>query len=291
MYNLYKPSDIKSLLKTHDFNFSKRLGQNFIINPNICPKMVEKSMVALNNGVIEIGPGIGTLTREIADRAKKVVAIEIDKKLLPILKETTELYDNIKIINDDILKIDIKEVIDKEFEGFKDIKICANLPYYITSPVIMKILESDLEIKSMTLMVQKEAATRICALPGTRECGALSVAVRYYGDPEILFDVPRGCFMPTPKVDSSVIMIKIDKSNSKIINNKDVFFKLIKSAFSQRRKAIVNSLGAYSEIDKHVFKKIFDSLGISDRLRAEDLTFLQFARISNAVNEHMLAFI
>lgn len=287
MYNLYKLTEVKSLLERYEFNFLKRFGQNFVISPNICPKMIEKGGITSDSGVIEIGSGIGTLTCEIASKAKKVVSIEIDKKLIPIIQETTSIYNNIKIINCDILKVNLKNLISEEFQNFKDIKICGNLPYYITSPVLMKLLEDDLNIDSATVMVQKEAARRICALPGTRECGALSVAIRYYGDPELLFDVSRGCFMPSPKVDSSVIKIKINKDKSNLVNDKNIFFNVVKSSFSQRRKTIVNALDSYFKNNKSVLQEIFYNLDISCNSRAEDITFLQFVDISNAISKYL----
>lgn len=285
MYNLYSVNDINILLKKHNFTFSKGLGQNFISSCHICPKMVKLSGISKSSGVIEIGPGIGTLTREIASCAQKITAIEIDDRLLPILSETTSEYDNVKIIKGDILKLNINKLILDEFKECLDIRVCANLPYYITSPVIMKLLEGDFRISSITVMVQKEAAQRICALPGSSNCGSLSVAVRYYADPKILFNVPKGCFIPLPKIDSSVIKVDINHNNSNRIHNKSIFFKVIRAAFAQRRKTILNSLSSGLDLDKDLIFDILNELGISFLSRAEHLSFDQFVYISNCISK------
>ena len=204
MKNLSDINVVKSLLSRHGFQFSKALGQNFLINPEICPKMATECGADQTKGVIEVGPGFGVLTRELAARANKVVAIELDKRLPAVLAETLRDFDNVKVVQADVMEVDLHQLIQDEFSGL-DVLVCANLPYYITSPVIMKLLEEKLPVESLTVMVQKEAAVRICAAPGTRACGAVSVAVQYYSQPQILFDVPRDCFFPAPNVDSAVI--------------------------------------------------------------------------------------
>lgn len=201
---------IRDVLHKHGFQFSKSLGQNFLINPSVCPRMAEECGLREDVGVIEVGPGIGVLTCELAKRARKVVAIELDRRLLPVLSETLEEFDNVTVVNEDVLKVDLKDLIDREFPGMP-VSVCANLPYYITSQVIMRLLEERLPVDSITVMVQKEAADRLCAQPGKRESGAVSVAVRYYAQPEILFKVSRGSFLPAPNVDSAVIRLNVRK--------------------------------------------------------------------------------
>lgn len=273
---------IKDILGRHGFTFSKSLGQNFLINPSVCPKMAEQSGAKKGVGVIEVGPGIGVLTCQLAERADRVVAIELDKRLLPVLDETLAEYNNIKIINDDILKIDLKKLIETEFSGM-DVVVCANLPYYITSPVIMKLLEDRLPIKALTVMVQKEAAQRICAEVGSRQSGAVTVAVNYYAKPQILFGVSAGSFMPAPKVDSAVIRLDILKEPCVQVENEELFFKVVKAAFSQRRKTLPNSLSAGLQISKLTVTNALNRANVPVNYRAEQLTMEQLAKISNAI--------
>ena len=294
MYNLSDIKTVKQLLSNYGFKFSKSLGQNFIISPRICPKMaeqcissertkVEKINMIKKVGVIEIGPGIGVLTAELAKRFEKVVSVEIDKDLIPILLDTTSEFKNVKIINNDILKIDLADIVANELGLCDEIHICANLPYYITSEVIMHVLESNLDINSIVVMVQKEAATRICAQPGSRDSGAISLAVRYYGTPKIVFEVGRGCFIPAPNVDSAVIKIVPDKSISRYVLNKDMYFKVIRAAYGKRRKNILNSLSMGLALRKGELESLLASLGISKLCRAEELQFEDFANIANAL--------
>ena len=208
---------IRELLERHGFTFSKSLGQNFLINPSVCPRMAEAAVQGDNVGVLEIGPGIGVLTNELLKRASKVVAVELDKRLLPVLDETLSEYDNLKVINADVMKLDLHRLIEDEF-GSMEVAVCANLPYYITSPIIMKLLEDRLPVSSITVMVQKEAAVRLCAEPGSRDSSAITAAVRYYCDPELLFHVSAGSFMPAPKVDSAVIQSYTRSLRSKTKN-------------------------------------------------------------------------
>lgn len=282
MYDLTNIETVKKILSQNGFHFSKALGQNFIINPAVCPRMAEMCGVDGESGVIEVGPGIGVLTAELAKRAKKVVSVELDKRLLPILSETLADFDNVKIINDDILKIDLKKLITEEFAGM-DVYICANLPYYITSPVIMALLEGNLPVKALTVMVQKEAAQRICAEVGSRDSGAVTVAVDYYSDANKLFDVSAGSFMPAPKVDSSVIRMDLRDKPPVEITDEKFFFSVVKAAFGQRRKTAVNSLSAGLGISKSDVANAIEECGFDQNMRAETLTIEELARLSEAL--------
>ncbi len=270
---------IKDILSRHGFTFSKSLGQNFLINPSVCPRMAELSGAGQGVGVIEVGPGIGVLTNELCTLADKVVAIELDKRLLPVLDETLGEYDNLKVINADILEIDLHKLIEEEFSGM-EVVVCANLPYYITSPVIMKLLEDKLPISAITVMVQKEAAQRICAEVGSRQSGAVTVSVNYYAKPKMLFSVSAGSFMPAPKVDSAVIRLEILKEPPVKVSNEKKLFSVVKAAFSQRRKVILNSLSSGLSIEKERTAKILDEAGVPATARAEKLTLQDFAAIA-----------
>lgn len=263
----------------HGFSFSKGLGQNFLINPEVCPRMAEEGGAQEGWGILEIGAGIGVLTAELAYLADKVVSIEIDKRLIPVLSETMKGFDNIKVINADVLKLDLAALIKEEF-GDMPVAVCANLPYYITSPIIMNILESRLPIASLTVMVQKEAAQRICAAPGSRAVGAVSLAVRYYADPQVLFQVDRASFMPAPEVDSTVIRLDIRKEPPVQVEE-EMFFRVVKGAFSQRRKTLANTLSSFFGQKKEDIMALLEEAGVSGGLRAEQLTIEQFAAISN----------
>ena len=280
MNNLTDIKNIKSILNQFDFNFSKKLGQNFLIDPSVCPKMAEAAVVSDNTGVIEIGPGIGVLTKELALYAKKIIAVELDSALLPVLNKTLSDFDNIKIIHDDILKIDLTELIKSNFDSNMDIVICANLPYYITSPIIMKLLESKIKFNNLTLMVQKEAAVRLCASPGTRDCGAISIAVNYYTSPEILFLVSRNSFIPSPKVDSAVIKLNLKDSLPLMPEDETKFFKIVKASFSQRRKNLSNSLSSGLSIPKNNAIILLNSAKIDINKRAEQLSFDDFLNLA-----------
>lgn len=279
---------IKKLIGKENFQFSKSLGQNFLINPSVAPRIAELGNATPEYGIIEIGAGIGVLTQELAKHAAKVVTIEIDKKLIPILDKTLAAHDNVKVINDDVMKIDLHQLIANEFAGMR-VAVCANLPYYITSPIIMKLLEDELPIDSITVMVQKEAATRLTAELGTREVGAITVAVRYYSEPKILFNVSKGSFMPVPKVDSSVIRLDIHKgigANSKDDNdeiNRDDFFRVVKASFAQRRKTLLNSLSSGLAIDKQEVRAILGKAGIRENMRAEQLAMNDFKEIAKQI--------
>ncbi len=280
MKRLSDISTIREIMEKNGFSFSKALGQNFLINPSVCPRMAEMSGAADCAGAIEVGPGIGVLTYELSQVSKKVVSIELDKRLLPVLDDTLSDCDNVKIINADVMKIDLLKVINEEFNG-EEVAVCANLPYYITSPVIMRLLEEHLPITSITVMVQKEAADRLCAKPGTRECGAVSAAVQYYAEPEILFGVSRGSFMPAPNVDSAVIRLNIRKEPAVQITDEKMFFRVIKAAFAQRRKTAVNSISNTMGINKQELTAAFEEAGIASNARAEALSLEQLAELSN----------
>ena len=283
MENLSNISVIRDVLSRHGFSFSKGLGQNFLINPTVCPRMAEMGNAQPGWGMIEIGAGVGVLTAELAQRADKVVCIEIDSRLLPILDETLAEYDNIKIGNQDVLKVDLHKLIAEEFPNMP-VAVCANLPYYITSPIIMNLLESRLPISSLTVMVQKEAAQRICAMPGSREVGAVSIAVRYYCEPKVLFQVSRGSFMPAPDVDSTVIRLDIRKQPAVDVKREEDFFRVVKAAFSQRRKTLSNTLSSGLSMNKTQISELLERAGVASNLRAEQLSMQQFADIANALN-------
>ncbi len=275
---------IKEILTKYGFSFSKSLGQNFLINPSVCPKMAEMGGAEKGVGVIEIGPGIGVLTYELAKRADKVVAIELDKRLLPVLDETLEEFDNVKIINADVLKTDLHKLIEEEFQGL-DVIVCSNLPYYITSPVIMKLLEEKLPIKSITVMVQKEAADRLCADLGTRQTGAVTIAVNYYAKAEMLFKVSSGSFMPPPKVDSAVIKLDVYGKPAVETNSEEMLFKVIKAAFAQRRKTLLNTLSNSMQYVKSDISEVLNNAKISQNARAEQLKLEDFAAIANELSK------
>ena len=282
MYNLTDIGTIKDILGRHGFHFSKALGQNFIVNPSVCPRMAEESGIDETCGVIEIGAGIGVLTAELAKRAKKVVCVELDTRLLPILAETLADFDNIEIINQDVLKTDLAALIEEKFEGMP-VYVCANLPYYITSPVIMTLLESRLPIESITVMVQKEAAQRLCAPVGSRLSGAVTVAVDYYAEAQKLFDVSAGSFMPAPKVDSAVIRMDIRKKPEIEITDEALFFRMVHAAFGQRRKTAANSISAGSGIPKDVVIKAIEECGFEPSVRAEGLTMQELSHLSEKI--------
>ncbi len=284
MDNLTNILTIKDLLSRHGFSFSKALGQNFLINPSVCPRMAEYCGASEGVGVIEIGPGFGVLTHELCKLADKVVSIELDKRLMPVLAETMAEHENFKVINEDVLKVDMHKLIKEEFDGMR-VVVCANLPYYITSPVIMKLLEDKLPIEAITVMVQKEAAQRLCAQVGTRESSAITVAVNYYSEPNLLFHVSRGSFMPAPNVDSAVIRLDIDTKPRVNSKSEKMFFKVVKAAFAQRRKTVVNSISATMGIDKSVIIDILTENNLSETIRAEKLTLSDFAKISDGILE------
>lgn len=282
MQDLSNINTIKEILSAHGFTFSKSLGQNFLINPTVCPRMAEACGADENTGVIEIGAGIGVLTAELAKRAKKVVSLELDTRLIPVLAGTLEDFDNVEVLNADVLKTDLHELIASRFAGMR-VVVCANLPYYITSPVIMYLLESRIPIDAVTVMVQKEAAARLCAPVGSRDAGAVTVAVNYYADAKKLFDVSAGSFMPAPKVDSSVIRLDIRPDPPVKITDEKFFFRVVKAAFGQRRKTASNSLGAGLGIPKDKINAAIAGAGLPASVRAESLKMEDLARLSECI--------
>ena len=282
MQNLSDISVIKKILSEHGFTFSKSLGQNFLINPTVCPRMAEACGADSDTGVLEIGAGIGVLTAELAKRAKKVVSLELDTRLTPVLAETLGEFSNVEILNADVLKIDLNKLIDDCFQGMH-VAVCANLPYYITSPVIMALLESRIPVDAVTVMVQKEAAARLCAPVGSRDAGAVTVAVNYYAQAEKLFDVSAGSFMPAPKVDSSVIRLNIRKEPPVEVSDEKFFFRVIKAAFGQRRKTASNSLSAGLGMPKDKVSAAIAAAGFEPSVRAESLTMQELARLSECL--------
>ena len=285
--NLSSPSEIKALLQKNGFNFSKALGQNFLINPSVCPRMAEAAIPGPEYGVIEVGPGIGVLTVELAKRAQKVIAIELAERLCPILDETLADYPNAHVVPGDILKVDLHKLIAEEFTdedgNTMPLVICANLPYYITSPVIMKLLSDDLPVENLTVMVQKEAADRLCADVGTRAAGAVTVAIQYYAEAEQLFFVSKGSFLPAPKVDSEVIRLTLRKDVAGLSpEDADRFFKMVQAGFSQRRKTIMNSFSAALGMNKADLGGLLDSLDIPRTARIEQLTMDQLLAVYKA---------
>lgn len=277
--NLADINTLKNLLNREGFSFKKSLGQNFLIDPSVCPEMAKNS-TNKDSGVLEIGPGVGVLTRELSRYAKKVVAIELDERLKKILPITIGDFDNIEIIFGDAMKLDIKKIIEEKFLDCKNVSVCANLPYYITSPIIMMLLESKLPIESITVMVQKEAAERLCAEVGTRKAGAITVAVNYYAKAEILFEVDRNSFMPAPNVDSAVIKLNIRNKPLVIVKDEKKFFRLVKAAFAQRRKTFLNTVNNTLNIPKDEIKTALSQLGINETVRGEELKIEQLAELS-----------
>lgn len=273
---------IKRLFEKNGFSFSKSLGQNFLINPTVCPGIAEQGGCRRGVCALEIGTGVGVLTRELAARCDKVAAVEIDERLKPILAETLADLDNVEVIFADVMETDLAAVIAEKFGGAPTV-VCANLPYYITSPVIMKILESRLPIESLTVMVQKEAADRICAKPGTRECGAITYAVNYFSEPKTLFRVNRGSFMPSPNVDSAVIRLDIKQPGELSADEERLLFRLIRAGFSQRRKQFTNPLSAELRLPKSEVATLLESIGKKPTARAEELTLGDFITLAKTI--------
>ena len=275
---------MKDILTRHGFSFSKSLGQNFLVNPSVCPRMAQLCHPDIDGpfAVLEIGPGLGVLTRELARVAEKVITIELDTRLLPVLDETLADCPNVTVIHGDAMKLDLAQVIAQHADGLP-VVVCANLPYYITSPILMRLLESRLPIACITVLVQKEAAQRLCAVPGTRECGSVTLAVHYFAEGEILFPVSRGSFLPAPKVDSSVIRLRLRSAPACTVSDERLLFRLIHAAFGQRRKTLANSLCS-AGYDKPTVAAALQTAGISPTARAEELTMAQFAALSEVLS-------
>ena len=284
--NLTDINTIKSLFKKHNFNLSKSFGQNFLINEQIPKDIVKGSGINKDFGVIEIGPGIGILTKELCIAAKKVVAVEIDNRLFPILKDTLAEFSNVKVIAGDVLKIDLKKLIEDEFEEM-DVYLCANLPYYITTPIIMALLEQNLPLKSITVMVQKEVALRLCANENSKDYGSISLTVRYFSDPKLLFYVSSKEFLPSPKVDSAVIRLDVLDKPSVEPKDEKLLFRIIKASFSQRRKTLANSLSNMSEFDKKLIEQCLLKLGKNENIRGEQLSLQDYCKLSDDILQNV----
>ena len=282
MANLGIPQNTIAVLQKYNFNFQKKFGQNFLIDTRVLEKIMDSAEITKEDCVLEIGPGIGTMTQYLAERAGRVVVVEIDKNLIPILQDTLSEYDNITIINDDILKVDINKIV-TELNGGKPIKVVANLPYYITTPIIMGLFESHVPLQSITIMVQKEVADRMQVGPGTKDYGALSLAVQYYAKPEIVANVPPNCFIPRPNVGSAVIRLTRYEQPPVEVQDEKKMFGLIRASFNQRRKTLVNGLTNASElhISKEDILAVLEQMELSPTIRGEALTLEQFARLSN----------
>lgn len=277
---LTSPKVIKQIAEQFDFGFSKGLGQNFLLDPQVLDKIADAADI--DDGVLEVGPGFGVLTKRLCETGKKVVSVEIDKRLIPVLDYTLAEFDNVKIIEKDILKTDVKALIDEEFGG-KRISVAANLPYYITTPIITKLIEEKLPIKNIVVMVQKEVAERIASKPGKKDYGAISVLCQYYTNPRLVTIVPKGSFYPAPKVDSAVLCMEVqDKPNVDVLDEK-LFFKVVKAAFAQRRKTLLNCLSSGFSCGKDSLSDLLIGVGIEPTVRGEKLGLSEFAKIADAL--------
>lgn len=287
MIKLGNPKNTIEILNKYQFIFQKKFGQNFLIDTHILEKIIDSAKLTKNDFVLEIGPGIGTMTQYLAEAAREVVAIEIDTNLIPILEDTLKEYSNVTILNKDVLKVDIKKLAEEK-NGGKPIKVVANLPYYITTPIIMGLFESKVPVESITIMVQKEVADRMKVGPGTKDYGALSLAVQYYAQPKIVTNVPPNCFMPRPKVGSSVIQLIRHKESPVEVHNEELMFKIIRASFNQRRKTLVNGLNNSPEIhlSKEIIQESLKELSFPLNIRGETLNLKQFADLSNLLNKN-----
>lgn len=280
------PKNTIEVLQKYNFNFQKRFGQNFLIDTHVLERIISEAEITKDDVVLEIGPGIGTMTQYLCESASKVIAVEIDNTLIPILADTLSEYDNVTVINEDVLKLDINKIVEEECGG-RPIKVVANLPYYITTPIIMSLFEKDVKIDSITVMIQKEVAERIISKPGTKDYGALTLAVNYYSQPEIVANVPPNCFMPRPNVSSAVIRMRRYEKPVVETENKALMFKLIKGSFLQRRKTLVNGISNFSELNftKEEVAEALTQMGLSESIRGEKLTLADFATLSNILNK------
>ena len=286
MATLGNPQNTIAILQKYHFNFQKKFGQNFLIDTHVLDKIIAAAEIKKDDFVLEIGPGIGTMTQYLCENAREVIAVEIDKALIPVLQDTLSEYDNVEVINEDILKVDINEIA-QEKNGGKPIKVVANLPYYITTPIIMGLFESHVPIDSITVMVQKEVADRMQVGPGTKDYGALSLAVQYYAKPQIVANVPPNCFMPRPNVGSAVIRLTRHETPPVRVEDEKLMFRIIRASFNQRRKTLANGLNNSGEIQlsKEMIAQAIEELGVSSGIRGEALTLEQFARLSNIIYE------
>jgi len=286
---LGNPKNTIEILQKYNFNFQKKFGQNFLINTGVLEDIIDAAEVTDEDMVLEIGPGIGTMTQYLCENARQVIAVEIDTNLIPILKDTLSAYDNVRIINDDILKVDINELA-REYNNGRPIKVVANLPYYITTPIIMGLFESHVPIESITVMVQKEVADRMQAGPGIKDYGALSLAVQYYSKPQIVVNVPPSCFMPQPKVGSTVISLRRHQQPVVQVEDEKLMFKVIRASFNQRRKTLANGLNNYGGINltKEQIQQSIEELGVPVNIRGEALSLEQFACLSNIIGKKLV---
>lgn len=284
MANLGIPQNTIAVLQKYNFNFQKKFGQNFLIDTSVLDRIISAAEITKEDCVLEIGPGIGTMTQYLAESAREVVAVEIDKALIPILQDTLSEYDNVTVINEDILKVDINRIVQEKNEG-RPIKVVANLPYYITTPIIMGLFESHVPLKSITIMVQKEVADRMKVGPGTKDYGALSLAVQYYAKPQIVANVPPNCFMPRPNVGSAVIRLTRYEQPPVQVQDEKKMFALIRASFNQRRKTLVNGLTNAPELKltKEAVAEALEKMNLSPTIRGEALTLEQFAKLSEMV--------
>lgn len=284
MAYLGTPSATKEVINKYNFAFQKKFGQNFLIDSNILENIVKSAEITKEDFVLEIGPGIGTMTQYLCEAAGQVVAVEIDKMLIPILADTLSEYDNVEIINQDVLKVDIKKIAEEKNKG-KPIKVVANLPYYITTPIIMGLFESGVPIESITIMVQKEVADRMQTGPGSKDYGALSLAVQYYANAKVMLTAPAQCFMPRPNVDSAVIKLTRHKEPTVDVKDEKLMFKIIRASFNQRRKTLVNGLKNSPEIlySKEQILNAIEAIGKNENIRGETLTLEEFAKLTNAL--------
>lgn len=286
MAKLSNPQETIAVLQKYNFTFQKKFGQNFLIDPHVLDKIISAAEITKDDFVLEIGPGIGTMTQYLCENARQVLAVEIDKALIPILKDTLSAYDNVEVLNADVLKLDLLQIAQEKNAG-KPIKVVANLPYYITTPIIMQLFEEKVPIDSITVMVQKEVAERMQAGPGTKDYGALSLAVQFYAQPYIAAYVPPNCFMPRPNVGSAVIRLTKHKTPDIKVNNEKLMFKLIRASFNQRRKTLVNSLKNSGELNftKEDILEAIEQIGKSETIRGEALTLEEFAKLSDALEK------
>ena len=282
MATLGIPQNTIEVLQKYNFNFQKKFGQNFLIDTHVLEKIIDSSGITKDDFILEIGPGIGTMTQYLAEHAREVVAVEIDKNLIPILADTLSAYDNVEVINDDILKVDINKLAEEK-NGGKPIKVVANLPYYITTPIIMGLFENHVPIKSITVMVQKEVADRMQVGPGTKDYGALSLAVQYYAKPYIVANVPPNCFMPRPKVGSAVIRLERYEEPPVKVKDEKLMFRIIRASFNQRRKTLANGLKNSAELDytKEEIEAAIEALERGASIRGEALTLEEFAKLAD----------
>lgn len=286
MANLGNPTNTIAVLQKYDFMFQKKFGQNFLIDEHVLEKIIRAAGVTKDDFVLEVGPGIGTMTQYLAEAAREVVAVEIDRNLIPILEDTLQAYDNVTVLNEDILKVDVRKLAE-ERNGGRPIKVVANLPYYITTPIIMGLFESNVPIENITIMVQKEVADRMQVGPGTKDYGALSLAVQYYAEPYIVANVPPNCFMPRPKVGSAVIRLTRHAEPPVQVKDPAFMFKLVRASFNQRRKTLQNGLNHSPELQlsKEAVKAALQQMGLPETVRGEALTLEQFAQLSDLLGE------